>query len=100
MFVYHLLRKLADVLPKDRPLTVTMFGSAPLQITVDSTLTSGDVHVFSDFEPLREIANWVSQYRRHWEDSFDRLDEFLRDVQTRQEHGNGDHDDRDSNRPR
>ena len=50
-------------------------------------------------EPLREIANWVSQYRRHWEDSFDRLDEFLRDVQTRQEHGNGDHDDRDSNRP-
>jgi DNA-binding transcriptional ArsR family regulator len=51
-------------------------------------------------EPLREIADWVSQYRRHWEDSFDRLDEFLRDVQTRQEYGNGDHDDRDSNRPR
>jgi DNA-binding transcriptional ArsR family regulator len=36
-------------------------------------------------EPLREIADWVSQYRRHWEDSFDRLDEFLRDVQSRQE---------------
>jgi DNA-binding transcriptional ArsR family regulator len=36
-------------------------------------------------EPLREIAEWVSQYRRHWEDSFDRLDEFLRDVQSRQE---------------
>ena len=51
-------------------------------------------------EPLREIADWVSQYRRHWEDSFDRLDEFLRDVQTRQEPGHGDHDDRDPNRPR
>jgi DNA-binding transcriptional ArsR family regulator len=51
-------------------------------------------------EPLREIANWVSQYRRHWEDSFDRLDDFLRDVQARQEPGNGDHDDRDPNRPR
>jgi DNA-binding transcriptional ArsR family regulator len=51
-------------------------------------------------EPLREIADWVSQYRRHWEDSFDRLDEFLRDVQTRQEPGHGDHDDRHSNRPR
>ena len=51
-------------------------------------------------EPLREIADWVSQYRRHWEDSFDRLDEFLRDVQTRQEQGNGDDDDRHPNRPR
>jgi len=51
-------------------------------------------------EPLREIADWVSQYRRHWEDSFDRLGEFLRDVQTRQEQGNGDDDDRDTNRPR
>jgi DNA-binding transcriptional ArsR family regulator len=51
-------------------------------------------------EPLREIADWVSQYRRHWEDSFDRLDEFLRDVQARQETGNGDHDERDPNRPR
>lgn len=31
--------------------------------------------------PLRDIADWVDQYRRHWEDSFDRLDEYLRDVQ-------------------
>ena len=51
-------------------------------------------------EPLREIADWVSHYRRHWEDSFDRLDEFLRDVQAGQEQGNGDDDDRDPNRPR
>jgi DNA-binding transcriptional ArsR family regulator len=51
-------------------------------------------------EPLREIADWVSQYRRHWEDSFDRLDEFLRDVQSRQEQANGDDDDRHANRPR
>ena len=48
-------------------------------------------------EPLRDIADWVSQYRRHWEDSFDRLDAYLRDVNQRQEQG-GD-DDRDSNRP-
>jgi len=51
-------------------------------------------------EPLREIADWVIQYRRHWEDSFDRLDEFLRDVQARQEHEHGDDDDRDAHRPR
>ncbi len=24
--------------------------------------------------PLRDISDWVGQYRRHWEESFDRLD--------------------------
>jgi DNA-binding transcriptional ArsR family regulator len=49
--------------------------------------------------PLRDVADWVSQYRRHWEESFERLDAYLRNVQARQEHGNGDDDDRDPNRP-
>jgi DNA-binding transcriptional ArsR family regulator len=31
--------------------------------------------------PLREIADWVGQYRRHWEESFDRLDAYLRELQ-------------------
>ena len=53
----ELLRKLAAVLPSDREFTVTVFGSAPIQICVDATLTSADVDVFSDFEPLREIAD-------------------------------------------
>lgn len=30
--------------------------------------------------PLKEAAAWVGQYRRHWEDSFERLDAFLRDI--------------------
>ena len=50
-------------------------------------------------EPLRDIADWVSQYRRHWEDSFDRLDAYLRDVNQRQEREPGGDDDRDTNRP-
>ena len=49
--------------------------------------------------PLRDVAEWVSQYRRHWEESFERLDAYLRDVQSRQEQGNGDDDDRHQNRP-
>ena len=51
-------------------------------------------------EPLRNVADWVGQYRRHWEQSFERLDAYLRDLQNYQEHGKGDDDDRDANRPR
>jgi DNA-binding transcriptional ArsR family regulator len=32
-------------------------------------------------EPLREVADWVEYYRRFWEDSFDRLDQYLREIQ-------------------
>jgi DNA-binding transcriptional ArsR family regulator len=52
--------------------------------------------------PLRDVADWVSQYRRHWEESFERLDTYLRDLQEPQEgqeQGNGDDDERDTNRP-
>jgi DNA-binding transcriptional ArsR family regulator len=51
-------------------------------------------------EPLREVADWVSQYRRHWEDSFERLDAYLREINAGQEQGHGDDDDIDANRPR
>ncbi|MEJ7804165.1 MAG: metalloregulator ArsR/SmtB family transcription factor [Candidatus Limnocylindria bacterium] len=47
--------------------------------------------------PLRDIDDWVGQYRRHWEESFERLDAYLREVQDKeQEHGNN--DDRGTNR--
>lgn len=31
--------------------------------------------------PLREAAEWVEQYRRHWEERFDRLDTYLQELQ-------------------
>ena len=31
-------------------------------------------------DPLREVADWVEQYRRFWEQSFDRLDEYLHEL--------------------
>jgi DNA-binding transcriptional ArsR family regulator len=37
--------------------------------------------------PLRDIAGWVETYRRFWEASFDRLDEYLKEVQKGE--GNG-----------
>jgi DNA-binding transcriptional ArsR family regulator len=50
--------------------------------------------------PLREVNDWVGQYRRHWEESFERLDAYLRDVEERQEQRDGDDDDSDTDRPR
>lgn len=32
--------------------------------------------------PLREVADYVEQYRRFWEASFDRLDDYLRTLQS------------------
>src|SRR5688572_10497082 len=49
--------------------------------------------------PLREVDRWVEPYRRHWEESFERLSEYLRELQSSQEHQEGDDDDRDQNRP-
>ena len=31
--------------------------------------------------PLKDVADWVGQYRRFWTASFDRLDDYLREVQ-------------------
>lgn len=30
--------------------------------------------------PLKEASDWMEKYRRFWEESFDRLDEYLRDM--------------------
>jgi DNA-binding transcriptional ArsR family regulator len=32
-------------------------------------------------EPLKDAAAWLEQYRRHWEDSLDRLEEHMRELQ-------------------
>ena len=34
-----------------------------------------------DAAPLREVADWLEHYRRFWEASFDRLEDYLRDIQ-------------------
>jgi len=41
-----------------------------------------------DAGPLKEVADWVSKYRRFWEQSFDRLDEYLHELQKKEKrHG-------------
>lgn len=34
--------------------------------------------------PLRGVAEWVEHYRRFWTESFDRLDDYLREVQKKE----------------
>jgi DNA-binding transcriptional ArsR family regulator len=33
--------------------------------------------------PLREVAEWTADYRRFWEERYDRLDEYLDELQGR-----------------
>ena len=33
--------------------------------------------------PLREVSDWVADYREFWEQRFDRLEAYLQKVQTR-----------------
>ncbi|HEX2172244.1 MAG TPA: metalloregulator ArsR/SmtB family transcription factor [Dehalococcoidia bacterium] len=34
---------------------------------------------------LKEVADWVEQYRRNWEERFGQLDEYLRNLQAKEE---------------
>ena len=34
-------------------------------------------------DPLREVADWADRYRRFWEESYERLDEYLEELQGR-----------------
>jgi len=38
--------------------------------------------------PLKDVAGWVEHYRLFWEQSFDRLEDYLRDLQKKdKKHG-------------
>jgi DNA-binding transcriptional ArsR family regulator len=34
--------------------------------------------------PLEDVSNWVERYRKFWEESFDRLDAYLREIQAKE----------------
>jgi DNA-binding transcriptional ArsR family regulator len=38
--------------------------------------------------PLKEATEWIDQYRRFWEGSFDRLDDYLKKMKTKKEKTN------------
>ena len=40
-------------------------------------------------EPLKEVSSWLEQYRQHWEERLDRLDQYLKDIQDKKETSDG-----------
>ena len=46
---------------------------------------SGRVHSLKlEAKPMREVQQWIEEYRKFWEESFDRLDEYLKQLQTKE----------------
>lgn len=37
---------------------------------------------YLDTAPLQEVVDWAEQYRRHWEERMDRLEEYLAELQS------------------
>lgn len=54
---------------------------------------NGRVHRLKlDAAPMKQAQQWIEEYRRFWEERFDRLDEYLKKIQTKEknEHSNND----------
>jgi DNA-binding transcriptional ArsR family regulator len=42
--------------------------------------------------PLREVAEWAENYRRFWDETYERLDEYLERLQTKEDNDDSKHD--------
>jgi DNA-binding transcriptional ArsR family regulator len=42
--------------------------------------------------PLKEVADWADGYRRFWDETYERLDDYLRQLQDRHEFRQGEVD--------
>lgn len=40
-----------------------------------------------DAAPLKEVADWANRYRQFWDESFDRLDDYLKKMQKEKKDG-------------
>lgn len=55
----QLLRRFLATLPTNRPFRFTLYGSAPLQLTLDSAWLSADVDLFSEDD--EDLGEWISR---------------------------------------
>ncbi len=40
-------------------------------------------------EPLREVSEWAEDFRRYWDESYERLDAYLHELQREETDANG-----------
>ena len=59
------LKKLVAELPRDRHFTLTIFGSAPLQLLIDNSLLSADVDLFCESEDLSVYVHQAGLDKAH-----------------------------------
>jgi DNA-binding transcriptional ArsR family regulator len=46
---------------------------------------SGRLHSLKlEAKPMKEVQQWIEEYRKFWEESFDRLDVYLKQLQTKE----------------
>ncbi len=63
------LKRFLDLLPANRHFRITVYGSAPLQLTLDKTLLSGDIDVFSNDD--QDLSAIIRQHKLGKEDAGD-----------------------------
>lgn len=45
----------------------------------------GRIHSLKlEAKPMKEAQQWIEEYRRFWEESFDRLDDYLKQLQAKE----------------
>lgn len=37
-------------------------------------------------QPLKDVSSWLEQYRRFWDESIDRLEDYLKELQKEKDH--------------
>jgi predicted transcriptional regulator len=95
----HHRRHLLDVLSRNGGLTLTQLASElpmsrygvmkHLRILEEAGLITTrkvgreKLHYLNP-GPMQDVAAWVDKYRRFWDESFDRLEDYLRQIQQKE----------------
>jgi len=90
----HILEHLANgdrcVTDLARPYSMSLPAvSKHLRILENAGLVSrrrrGRVHSLKlQAAPMKQASQWIEKYRKFWKESFDRLDEYLKQLQTKE----------------
>jgi DNA-binding transcriptional ArsR family regulator len=96
----HHRRHLLDVLSRNGGLTLTQLASElpmsrygvmkHLRILEEAGLITTrkvgreKLH-YLDSDPMQEVADWIFKYRRFWNERFDRLEDYLHQLQQEEE---------------